>query len=84
MTMDAYGIVEGFYVLKDKPVGMIIVFDSEAIKPFPLDQWMKGLNAGIIVGIAFVTVTELKPFRGFPVSLWNVLAAAIGIMPNSA
>jgi hypothetical protein len=36
--MDAYGIVEGFYVLKDKPVGMIIVFDSEAIKPFPLDQ----------------------------------------------
>ena len=84
MTMNTDSIVESFYILEDEPVGMVIVFNPEAVEPFTLNKWMKGFNAGIIVGIAFVTVTELKPFRGFPVSPWNVLAAAIGIMPNSA
>ena len=77
MAVDPNCVVECFNVLKDQPVGLIIVSDPEAVQPFALDQGMKRLDAGVVIRIAFMTVAEPELLRCFAVSFGNILTSAI-------
>ena len=69
VAMDTDSVVESFDVFEDQPVGVVVIFNLEAVKPLAFDQSVERFDAGIVVGITFVAVAELKPFRGFPVCL---------------
>ncbi len=79
MAVNPDGIVESLYVLEDQGVSLGMSFNAETVQPFPLDQGVKGFDTGVIVGIAFVAVAQLELFGGVPVSLGNVLGAAIAV-----
>jgi hypothetical protein len=79
VTMDADGVVKSLDVFKDQPVRMLIIQDFETIQPFTLDQRVKGFNTGVVIRIAFVTVTELKLLCGFSIRFRNILTSAIRV-----
>ena len=56
---------------------MVKVAYLKAIQPFSLDQGMKGFDAGIVIGIALMTVAKPELFGSLAVSLGYVLAASI-------
>jgi hypothetical protein len=67
MAMDADRVIKSFDVFKDQPVGLVIVLDSEPVKPFALYQGMKGFNAGVIIRITLMAVAELKFLCGLTI-----------------
>ena len=67
MAVDPDGVVKGFDVLEHKSVSVSAVFDPEAAEPFALDERVKGFDAGVVVGISLVAVTELELFGDFAV-----------------
>ena len=79
VTVDSNRVVKGFNVLENQAVCMVKIAYLKAIQPFPLDQGMKGFDAGIVIGIALVTVTELELFGDFAVCLGYVLAATVRV-----
>ena len=77
--MNPDSVIEGFDIFENQFVGMTIIGNLKAVQPFPFDQGMEGLDAGIIIRVAFVAVAELKLFRSLFVGFGNVLASAIGM-----
>jgi hypothetical protein len=69
VTVNPDRVIEGFNVLENQSVRMIVTLDTEPVQPFPLDERMKRFNTGIVIGIPFMTITELELFRGLSVSL---------------
>ena len=67
--MDTNCVVESLDIFKDEPVSLMIVLDSEAVKPFPFDHRVEGFNAGIVVGIAFVAIAELELLSSIAIGL---------------
>ena len=77
VTVDPNCIVKSLNVLENQAVCMVKIAYLKAIQPFPLDQGMKGFDAGVVVRISLVTVTELELFGDFAVCLGYVLASAV-------
>ena len=75
--MDSDSVIEGFDVFENQFVGMTIIDNLEPLQPFSFDQGMEGFDAGIIVRVTFVAVTELELFRSLFISFGNVLAAPV-------
>lgn len=50
MAVDAYCIIKGFNIFKNKTVSMVIVPYLETVQPFPFNQGVECLNACIIIG----------------------------------
>ena len=69
MTMNADSVIESLDIFEDKPIGMLMIFDSEPVKPLTFDQRVEGFNAGIVIRITFMAVAKLKLLCGFAVSL---------------
>ena len=69
MTMNADSVIESLDVFEDKPVGMLVVFNPEPVKPLSLDQRMEGFDTGIVIRITFMAVAKLKLLCSFTVSL---------------
>ena len=69
MTVNTDSVVESLDVFEDKPVGMLVVFNPEPVKPLSLDQRMEGFDTGIVIRITFMAVAKLKLLCGFAVSL---------------
>ena len=79
MAMDPDSIVKGFDIFEDQFVSMLIIGNLKPVQPFPLDERVEGLDAGVIIRITLVAVTELELFRSLAVGIGNVLASAIGM-----
>ena len=79
VTVNANGVVESLYVLKNEPVGVVIILNAKPVQPLTLDKRMEGFDARIVVWIAFVAVAEIKFFGSLPICFGNVLAASIGM-----
>ena len=77
MTVDAYRIVESLDVFKDEPVSLVIIPDFETVKPLSFNHGVEGFNAGVVVRISFMTITELKLLRSVTVGLGNILTATV-------
>lgn len=54
MAVDPDRVVEGLDILPDNSFGGVEVGNTEPVHPFPLDQRMEGLNAGIVVRVALM------------------------------
>ena len=65
MAMNPNGIIKGFNILKNKPVGMFVVNDIKSVKPFSFNQGMERFDAGVIVRITAVRIASLHLFSGF-------------------
>ena len=77
MAVNPDGVIEGLNVFEDQPVCLVMSLDPETIQPFPLDQGVEGFDAGVVVGVTFLAVAQLKLLGGFPVSLGNVLHSPV-------
>ena len=77
MTVNPDGIIKGFDVFKNKPVGVPIILNVKAIKPFPFNQGMKGFDAGVIVRISGMRVASLQVFCSFAPGVGNILATTV-------
>ena len=69
MTMNADSVIESLDIFEDKPIGMLMIFDSEPVKPLTFDQRVKGFDTGIVIRIAFMAVAKLKFLCSLAVSL---------------
>lgn len=69
MAVGADCVIESFDVFKDQPVCMVVILDSEPVKPFALDKGMEGFDTGVIIRITLMAVAELKLLRGLPIGL---------------
>jgi hypothetical protein len=65
MPVNADGVVESLNVFEDKPIGMVMIFDPESVKPLTFDYgcgWFnsscRGLCSGIRKGRAQYVVKE--------------------------
>ena len=54
MAMNPNGIIKGFNILKNKPVGMFV----ESVKPFSFNQGMERFDTGVIVRITAVRIAS--------------------------
>lgn len=63
--MNPNGVIKGFNILENKPIGMFEVNDTKSVKPFSFDQGMERFDAGIIVWITAVRIASLHLFSGF-------------------
>ena len=69
MAVDAYCIIKGLNIFKNKTVSMVIVLYLETVQPFPFNQGVECLNASIIIGISCMSVTALYASCGIVISL---------------
>ena len=65
MTMNSDSVIKGFNIFEYKPVGMIVVFDIEPVKPFSFNQGMEGFYAGIVIRITPMRIAMLHRFCSF-------------------
>ena len=79
VTVNANGVVESLYVLKNEPVGVVVILNAKPVQPLTLDKRMEGFDARIVVWVAFVAVAEIEFFGSFPICFGNVLTASIGM-----
>ena len=77
MTVDSNRVVKSLNILENQAVCMVKIAYLKAIKPFTLNQGMKGFNAGVVIGTALVTVAKLELFGYFAVCPGYVLVSAI-------
>mgnify|MGYP007017317079 CR=1 FL=1 len=77
MTMDPDSVIKSFNVFENKPISVIMIPNSKAVKPFSFNQRMKGFNTGIIIGVAFVRIAAFHIFGGFQPGTGYILASTI-------
>ena len=58
MAMNPNGIIKGFNILKNEPVGMFVVNDIKSVKPFSFNQGMERFDTGVIVRITAVRIAS--------------------------
>ena len=77
MAVGSNRVVKGFDVFEYQTVRLPKVVNPEAIQPFPFNQGVERLNAGVIPWISLLGIASLHLFRRLPVFGSHILAAAV-------
>ena len=65
MAMNSYRVIKRLDVLEYESISMMIVAYAEAIQPFPLNQSVERLDAGVVVRIAAMRIASLHLLSSF-------------------
>lgn len=77
--MNPNGIVKSFDVFKDEHISVLVISNRKEVEPFPFDKGVKGLDAGIILWIAFMGIATLHIVGSVHPSGRYILTATIGM-----
>lgn len=69
VTMNSYCVVKGIDIFKHQLMRMSEILDFEAVEPLSFDKRMKRFNAGIVIRITLLGITENVTFRSLPICL---------------
>ena len=65
MAMNSYRVIKRLDVFEYESISMMIVAYAEAIQPFPLNQSVERLDAGVVVRIAAMRIASLHLLSSF-------------------